>query len=205
MRTTPQEDPEVTAASLREWAHHVESVLRGLAHALNNRAAALSAVIELSSEPDDDPAATRGILVEEMSRVQDLVKVVRAIGVPRSGIEAIVPADLAPEIQSIMALHADLKDRAVKVDAASAPVVRVARWMFTRALVSLAASATAPAGERTVTLTLGQEGDWLVARAPGAKSGYAGELARAMGGEPLGDASGFRIPTLEAVRRREAR
>lgn len=203
--TTPQDDPQVTAESLREWGHHVESVLRGLAHALNNRAAALSAVIELSSEPDDDPAATRQILVEEMSRVQDLVKVVRAVGVPRPGSEAIAPGDLAPEIQSVLALHADLKDRTVRIDGSAAPAVRVPRWMLARALVSLAASAVPPAGERSVTLTIGEDGDWMVARVPGGRSGYANELAAAMGGEPLADASGFRIPTLEAIRRREAR
>ena len=202
--TTPQDDPKVTAESLREWGHHVECVLRGLAHALNNRAAALSAVIELSSEPDDDPAATRQILIEEMSRVQDLVKVVRAVGVPRPGAEAIAPMDLVPEIQGVLALHADLKDRAVRIDAAAAPAVRVPRWMLTRALVSLAASAVPPAGERSVTLAVGEDGEWMVARVPGGRSGYAGELAVAMGGGPL-DASGFRIPTLEALRRREAR
>jgi hypothetical protein len=125
--------------------------------------------------------------------------------VPRPGAEAIAPADLAPEIQSVLALHADLKDRAVRIDTSAAPAVRVPRWMFTRALVSLAASAAPPAGERSVTLTIGEHGDWMVARVPGGRSDYAGELAVAMGGGPLDDASGFRIPTLETLRRREAR
>ena len=205
MRETPQDGPEVTPGALREWTHHVESVLRGLAHALNNRAAALSAVIELSREPDDDPAATREILEGEMQRVGELVRVVRAIGVPRPDAEAIVPADVAGDVRSILELHADLRDFTVRVEANGAPAVRVPRWMLMRALVALAATATPPHGERVCTLTLTGDGDWLTAMLPGARSLYAPELARAMGGEPLGDGAGFRIPTLDAVRRREGR
>ena len=205
MTTPPQDGPELGPLAAREWTRHLESILRGLGHALNNRAAALSAVIELSREPDDDPAATREILQGEMARVQELVAVVRAIGTPRAGIEALVPADLARELQSVLELHADLRDRAVKIDASGAPPVRVYRWMLMRALVALAATAVPAADGRTIPLTLSADGDWLVARTTTAPSVCAAELARAMGGEPLDDGTGFRIPTLEALRRREAR
>jgi len=205
MRTTPQATPEVTPAALREWTHHVESVLRGLAHALNNRAAALSAVIELSRDPDDDPAATREILQGEMDRVAELVRVVRGIGVPRAEVEAFSPGDLADDLRSLLSLHADLRDLSVRVDAADAPPVRVERWMLLRALLALAATSTPPPGERTVSLTVSGEGDWVVARAHGPQSGYMGELARAMGGELLPDRAGFRVPTLESLRRLEGR
>lgn len=211
MMTTPQDDqnvtsPSFTAPALREWTHHVECIMRGLAHALNNRAAALSAVIELSREPDDDPAATREILEGEMARVQELVAVVRAIGAPRAGIEAVVPADLVGELRGVLELHAELRDRSVTIDAAAAPPVRTERWMLSRALLALAATTSPPPGERSVTLTIAADGDWLVARTRAEPASlYMKELARAMGGEPLPDGSGFRVPTLEAVRRREAR
>jgi hypothetical protein len=205
MRETPQDTPEVTPAALREWNHHVESVMRGLAHALNNRAAALSAVIELSNEPDDDPAATREILQGEMDRVTELVRVVRILAVPRGEPEAIVPADLVADLKSILHLHADLRDRVADFAASEAVPVRVHRWMLVRALVALAATTTARQGERTFMVTLATEGDWLTARANAPRSSYMRELARAMGGEPNPDGSGFRIPTLESLRRREAR
>ena len=205
MTTTPQDTPEVTPEALREWNHHVESVMRGLAHALNNRAAALSAVIELSAEPDDDPTATREILQGEMERVAELVRVVRVIGVPRGELEAIVPSDLVADLKSILHLHADLRDRTAEFATSTAAPVRVHRWMLMRALVALAATTTARPGERTFTVTLATEGDWLTARANAPRSSYMGELARAMGGAPNPDGSGFRIPTLESLRRREAR
>lgn len=180
--------------------------MRGLAHALNNRAAALSAVIELSREPDDDPDATRQILEGEMARLQELVAAVRAIGAPRAGVEAIMPADLAGELRNLLDLHAELRDRNVAIDVVAPPPVRVERWMLSRALLALAATTPPAPGERTVTLTLAAEGDWLVARTRAEPASlYMKELARAMGGEQLPDGSGFRVPTLEAVRQREAR
>jgi hypothetical protein len=199
-----------TAPALLEWNHHVESVLRGLAHALNNRAAALSAVLELSREPvDDDPEATREILAGEMKRVSELVAVVRAMGAPRPETEALAPADLVKDLEGALSLHADLRDGSVRVSAESAPPVRVARWMLLRALISTAARARPTAGQRTVALQIVAQDDWMVARADGDRAAggslYAAELARAMGGEPLPDGSGFRIPTLELLRRRGER
>jgi hypothetical protein len=205
MTTTPQDTPHVTPAGLQEWQHHLEAVMRGLAHALNNRAAALSAVVELSREPDDDPAATREILQGEMDRVAELVRVVRAIGMPRSEVEALDPADLVTDLQSILHLHSDMRDRAVQIDASGAPPVRAARWMLTRALVAVAATTAPPPGERSIAVKIAADGEWLTARTNAPRSIYMAELAAAMGGGPLADGSGFRIPTLEAVRRREAR
>lgn len=203
MNTTSQGPPDVTPEALREWTRHVESVLRGIAHALNNRAAALSAVVELSREPDDDPDATRGILEGEMARVSELVRIVRALGVPRGDAEALSPGDVVADVSGILDLHAELRERAVTIDAAGAGPVRVHRWMLVRALVALAASSPPAPGEKKIRLVLATEGDWVVARVTEARSAYAAELARAMGGEALPD--GFRVPTLEALRRRESR
>ena len=214
MKENPQDAPApaLSAAALAEWTHHVESILRGLAHALNNRASALSAVIELSKDPDDDPAGTQAILASELDRMLDLAKVVRSLSAPgKRAAEAIAPGDVTPEVLAAIGLHSDHRDRAVAIDATSAPVIRAPRWMFVRALIAIAATLPAtPPGERTSRLTLTEEEDWLAVRAtPGAgdavPSSYAAELARAMDGGPLTDGYGFRIPTLAAIRRREGR
>jgi hypothetical protein len=207
MDPQPQDMQEFSAPALREWSRHVEAVLRGLAHSMNNRAAAISAVLELSREPDDDPAATRQILEDEMVRIQELVRSVRAVGAPRHDVEALSPADLVPDAMGVIELHGELRDRTVRFQADGAPPVRVPRWMLLRAMIAVAATTPPAPGERTVTLRLESDGDWLVVRSAAAKAAtvYAGELARAMGGEPLPDGSGVRIPILESLRRREAR
>jgi hypothetical protein len=216
--TRESEFPELSAAALREWNQHVESVMRGVAHSLNNRAAALSAVIELARDPqEDDAAATASILGTELQRVQDLAEIVRFVGSPRGGIEAFSPKDAAVEALAVLQLHAEQRDYPVAIDAASAPPTRVPRWMFVRSLIALAASATSRSRAAT-RITVVEDGDWLIARVEPAKarcaeiSPYAAELSRAMGGQPLsedrseqGGQCGFRVPTLAALRRREAR
>lgn len=212
MSTAPQASPpELSAPALREWTYHVECILRGLAHALNNRAAALSALYEFSREPDlESPADTREILDSEMRRVQELVKAVRAIGSPGDGIESIVPAELLDDVRLALDLHADLRERSVSFEATGAPPVRARRWMLLRALIALAAKTVAPPQERRITIALAEEGEWLAVRITGGArsapdAAYAWEMARAMGGEPLAEGRGFRIPTLAALRQREGR
>jgi hypothetical protein len=211
--TTDSDGQSVTsfsASALLEWTQHVEHVLRGVVHALNNRAAALSAAIELSSEPDDDPAVVHTILGTEMERVRELTEVIRAIGVPRDDAEAFVPRDVVPEVLGVLQLHAEQRERTITIDAERAVPIRAPRWMFVRALIAMSASAPPQdSGPKTVRVTLAEDGEWMIGRVEDAPvdslSLYAAELSRAMGGEPLETASGFRIPTLAALRRREGR
>ena len=214
MKENPQDAPapSLSATALAEWTHHVESIMRGLAHALNNRASALSAVIELSKDPDDDPAGTQKILASELDRMLDLAKVVRSLSAPgKRAAEAIAPGDVTREVLAAIALHSDHRERTVTIDTTSAPAIRAPRWMFVRALIAtIAALPAAASGERTSRLTLTEEDDWLAVRASPDASGavpssYTAELARAMDGGPLTDSYGFRIPTLAAIRRREGR
>jgi hypothetical protein len=202
--------PELSAEALREWNGHVENVLRGIAHALNNRAAALSAVIELTRDPED-AGVIGSILSAELDRVGDLVAVVRSIASHKSGADAFVPADAANEALAVLRHHAENRERRVAIDASSAAPVRVVRWMFVRALIAL--GATASASDGGVKISIVEEGPWLVTRLDTANvpdaalSPYVKELARAMAGEPLptADCYGFRIPTLAALRRSEGR
>jgi hypothetical protein len=193
--------PGLSALAQQEWNGHVEAVLRGVAHALNNRSAALSALIQLSD--DGEPAPTlRAILAGELDRVTGLAAAIRSIGTPRSGEEAFAPGDAANEAMTVLQLHADMRDVPAQFDIRDAAPVRVHRWMFVRSLIVLAANA----GRSGARVELGAAGDDLVARVNGATpppSVYVSEVARAMGGEPLDEGRGFRLPTLATIRRRE--
>jgi len=187
--TSDADLPRFSAAALQEWGGNVESVIRGIAHALNNRAAALSAVIELSRDPTgDDAEAVSSILSSELVRVSELAQVVRTIGTPRHGVEAFAPRDAATESLAVLQLQIEHRDRMVTIEAAAAPPVRAA-----------------------ARILIVEDSDWIVTRveeirAPTAEvSPYAAELARAMGGETLGTSCGFRLPSLTTLRRREAR
>jgi hypothetical protein len=202
--------PELSAMALREWGQHAESITRGLAHALNNRAAALSAIIELSREPDEDPAFLRSLLSTEFQRQRELAELVTLLGPPKGELEALSPRDVVADVVAALGLHAEQRERTIAIDAEGAPPVRAAPWMLRRALIVLcAASPTSDPGQRTLRVTMREEGDWMTVRAvaptggAGRESSYVAEMARAMGGEPL--EAGFRLPTLAAIRRREGR
>lgn len=196
-----QHHPELSAAAQLEWNGHVEAVLRGVAHALNNRAAALSALIQLSDDGEAAPTL-RTILATELDRVTGLAAAIRSIGTPRAGEEAFAPGDAANEAREVLQLHADMRDVPSQFDIRDAAPVRVHRWMFVRSLIVLAVNA----GHSGARIELGSAGDDLVARVKGASpppSVYVREVARAMGGEALDEGRGFRLPTLATVRRRE--
>jgi hypothetical protein len=199
-----------SAEACAEWTAHVEHVLRGIAHALNNRAAAVSAVLELSQEPAEEASVVRSILATELERLRDLAGVVRLVGAPREGAEAFAPRDASAQALAVLAMHAAERDSRIVIDAATAPPIRVPRWMFVRALVALAVGVPfSRDGARSVTLTAVEDGEWLVVQSSDgdcAPSPLLAELARAMGGEPLTSGRrGFRVPTLAAIRQREGR
>jgi hypothetical protein len=127
-------------------------------------------------------------------------------------VEAFIPADAAREAQLVLTFHEEQRDQGATFDADAAPPTRLPRWLFVRALVVLGADASAHGakGAPRPKVTLSGDDNWVVARvagaAPGAELSPCGTaLALALGGEPLQDALGFRVPTLAAIRRREAR
>jgi hypothetical protein len=201
--------PDLSAEALREWQQLTEQLLRGIAHSLNNRAAAISAVLELSRDPAEDGSATTAILETEFERVQQMVTVLRAIGTPLPRVDAFDPGDAAREARIVLGFHAEQRYRAVAFEGEGAPPTRVPRWLFVRALIALGADASRDAGEETPTTVIVEgDADWIVARVADRAVGavlscYGTELAAAMGGEPLRGALGFRVPSLAAIRRRE--
>lgn len=198
----------MSAAAAAEWVRHVESVLRGVAHGLNNRAAALAALAELTSEPPEPPAVLQEILGTEQQRVRALVQAVRTIGAPQSDAEALLPADVVADVAVVLEHHPDLRDGVVQIDASHGSPIRAPRWAFARVLLALAAGLADGTRARPRRLLITTEGDWLIVAAEGSTPEpptLATELARQMGGEPLENRYGIRLPTLAAVRRREDR
>jgi len=201
----------LSAAAWSEWNHVVEQVMHGVAHALNNRAAALSAVIDLSKD-GDELEGTGGILAQELQRVRDLSFVIRSMGPPRAGVEAFAPRDAATDALAVIAMHAGQRERVAKIDANTGAAVRAPKWMFVRALVALVVSVpVSGVATHGVRVVVAEDGDWVVTRVDGfraqlgAQSRYTEEMAQAMGGDPLDGALGFRLPSLTALRRREGR
>ena len=200
--------PALTAVAAAEWAGLVESVLRGIAHGLNNRAAALAALMELTSEPAEQPTVLREILESEQRRVRDLVQAVRTIGAPSGDAEALMPQDVVADARAVLEQHPDLRDGAVQIDVAQVSPVRASRQTFARLLLALAAGLTGGTRTKPRRLAVTTEGDWLIVAADasdGPASTLAAELARHVGGEPLDDRYGIRMPTLAALRQREGR
>jgi hypothetical protein len=200
--------PALSAAAAAEWGALVESVLRGVAHGLNNRGAALAALIELTSEPAEQPAVLREILETEQRRVRDLVQAVRTIGAPSGDAEALMPEDVVADARAVIDQHPDLRDGALQIDVAQASPVRASRQTFARLLLALAAGLIGGTRTRPRRLSVATAGDWLIVAADAsgvAMSTLAAELARQVGGELLADRYGIRMPTLAALRRREGR
>jgi hypothetical protein len=210
MNTPLSTDPTTTLsmAAHLEWEGHAESVLRGVAHALNNRAASMSALMALCMEPDYTPTSTRDLLATEVDRLHGIVGVVRTIGAPRGDTEAFEPADAAGSAKSVLGLHAAMRDRSVTIGGNPGPV-RAHRSMFVRALVVTVARVAAADRRAAITLDLSEQEGWVYAVAEGAtpdgRSAFLDEIAIAMGGKPLPDAAGFRLPTLATLRQREGR
>ena len=199
----PPDEHALSAAAEREWNAHVEAVLRGVVHTLNNRAAAISALIQLAD--DGEPAGTlRGILATELERVTGLAAAIRTIGTPRGGEEAFAPGDAAAEAMDVLKHHAEQRELSTMIESRGAPPIRVQRALFVRALIVLAANGgRANAGAR---VTMESSGSDLAVRIEGAApaaSPFVHEIASAMGGEALDDGRGFRVPTLASVRQRE--
>lgn len=208
MRENEIDPGNLSPEAIAEWNLHVESVLRGMAHALNNRAAALSALIELTNEPAEKPPVIQSILGTELERVSEIVRVLRSIGAPRGAVEAFTPGDAAAEALLVLRLYAEHRDAPLTVETAEAQPVRVARWMFVRALVALGAGLVRTNGAAGRRILIAAKGDWL--EVDGNDSARRAsllltELAGAMGGDVLPDRYGFRVPTLAALRRREGR
>lgn len=184
----------------------MESILRGVGHALNNRAAALGALMELADDGMD--AGMRDLAEGEVRRVSQLARALLILG-DAGEAQAFAPADAGREALALLEVHRDVRTGVPALEAERAAPVRVRRDTFLRALVALVAGATSVAAPRQ-TLSIAAEEPWVAVeispRPDHSLSPLVAELARAMDGEPLAAPRyGFRVPSLEAIRRREGR
>jgi hypothetical protein len=213
------------------WERETDAVLRGLAHALSNRVAALVLSAGELTDPDTDVAAEAASrVVREGERLREIDRVLKLLPRDRRAREEAL--ELREVVDAAVALHrqrADLRDREVRVtvDAGVLPV-RVERAALMRALVLLLAVATRPAegddvlvrvagdAERAwVEITTEDDGAQRAATDDSAEADRAeraarvdaaAALLRAMQGEVEQDARGaWRavLPSLPELRRRE--
>lgn len=209
-----------TPAGGAAWPTAADGVLRGLAHELSNRTGTIGAVAEALAAERPDGSLARA-LGAEAARLEELLRLLRLL--PADGdrvAEPARPADVLADALALFALHPRGRDTAAVVAPAleDAPPVRAHVASLTRALLLLLVAAAGPA-RRPVRLGATADDAWLALRvdAEGA-AGSDDELARAAGearalvapdgGEVVvpaaGGAAELRLPTLAAVRRREA-
>ena len=209
------------------WLTLSDALLRGVGHAMNNRAAALSAVVQvLAATGPEGPLESA--LRSETGRLQRVVELLRLL--PRrweSEPEPVLIGELVPSAIELLALHSDLPETryAWEAEGGLSPVL-IEPSLLIHVLCLLgtaAANEAARTGARAVTfrgsgsedavrvdILLGESDERLAdPAAPGAGEdpmAAAALLARA-GGELTMENEGelrlsFILPTLGAARRR---
>jgi hypothetical protein len=162
-----------------------DGILRGVAHALSNRVAALSGVAGLVDFGDLPPDRLSRALGSEVSQLGQLVELLRLLPSdtrPRG--EAIELKTLLPAVVALHALHADLRDVpcTIQHDRDAHPV-HVSRSTFVHAVLVLidAAKRDVLRDRGGVSLTYGGDSAWvtvavesLAGAAPPAPGGSAG-------------------------------
>jgi hypothetical protein len=107
MTEGPGERPD--AAAEGAWLVVSDALLRGVGHAMNNRAAALSAVVQVLATDAQGPL--EGALRSETERLQRVVELLRLL--PRrwdSEPEPVLVEDLMPNAIELLSLHSDLPE-----------------------------------------------------------------------------------------------
>ena len=196
------------------WVEEIDALIRGIAHAMSNRTAALSLAAESVDDPDAElRSESRERLISEVARlgeVTDLLKLLPMEGLGRP--EAFQVREVVAEAVALHRHHLGL--RAVPLDIVhgeSVPPVRIERRVLLRALVLLLSAARRAAQGRDEPVTLSIEGDadqvsiHTTTSVPSVGRELA-ELAGRMGGSVSGGPTGLRmqIPSLAALRAREA-
>jgi hypothetical protein len=144
------------------WSSVADGLLRGLAHALSNRVAALQAVTQLLDVSTTISGELRAALAGEAGRLNALVELLRVL--PLGPASAIRLPELLPEVLALHAMHPDLPDPAssLAVDADPLPVHGDAAAL-TRALLLLL-WVLSPTGVEAEAVSVRIDGDeeWAV-------------------------------------------
>ncbi|HTK50047.1 MAG TPA: hypothetical protein VL328_18835 [Gemmatimonadaceae bacterium] len=194
-----------------DWSTISNELLHGLVHALNNRMAALGALVELA-RLGDEPGDTLEGLSDELTMLGQVNALFALLPERRSEPEALELSAALDDALRLHAHHPRLRHVGCEalVDDALSPV-RAPRWALVRALVLLVHAAKR-AGESlqdrgVATIQLRADGPEVVVRveAPGTPAAELLALAERCGAraEREGDALTLRLPTLAELRRRE--
>jgi hypothetical protein len=213
-------DPVVDA----EWLALSDALVRGVGHAMNNRIAALSAVVQVLTTSGQGGPLVDALAVEaqRLLRTADLMRLL-----PRRWDAEAEPVLLPEVIRSAMELlplHADLPDLTYvwQSDAELPPVLSEPSLLAHTACMMMACAAEEAArsgatrilirgtsGPETVSLSVGPESGWAE-YPPAVSDGESGEwalerLARRAGGELRVEKEGLvlEMPTLSEARRRQ--
>ncbi len=201
------------------WARLSDSLIGGIAHALSNRIATLSALSELM-RMEDAPSENAEMLRKEVGRLELLVQHLRLLGD-----ESAAPAEALqlPEVTSaairLHQYHRDFRDVTVVVggDTTVQPV-HVARSRLVRVLLMLLAASAVAAGRENAVHANFSADDALVRvkLGPDGKAKWSADPSDALleGARAwLGDGEGsisrdgatimLELPSLAAVRKRE--
>lgn len=200
-----------------DWIDLTDALLRGTAHALSNRAGALSALRDLGTLDEDG----RELFTGEIARLTRLIHLLRLVPAEPGALpEALDVAAIASDAVAVLALHPDSRELLwdARVDGVPQPV-RAERWVLLRCVLLMCAGALAGCiarGARRLRITTsGDEETTVVSLADGDEqpttwkepSPYARELATRLGGALSwrGAALELRMPTLAVARAHEAR
>lgn len=200
------------------WATLLEALLRGIIHALSNRAAGVLALAEIP--PAEHDAESLGMLPHEGRRMQELLRLVKLLPAEPAAVPAALVADeVMADALAIMMLHPSGRELTWHVaESRAAQPVRVERWVLLRALLLLMDAArerAAAGGIRAVELRLSDSADSAAAvvalsvadadrsRLPAEAIGdpYLASLVQRLGGTLFaGHELVLTIPTLAARR-----
>jgi signal transduction histidine kinase len=156
------------AAGIARWLTVHDDLLRGLAHAVSNRLATISALagmLEGVSAPD--PRFVHG-LQGDAEQLEGLLQTLRML--PRreeSSVEPMLVSDAADAARRLVEHHTALRDVTIRVEALNdvMPVLADATALTHAMAVSLLAATRGLGTARTITLTLATAGDEVQIRA----------------------------------------
>ena len=190
------------------WLPELEAILRGLAHGISNRVAALSALVELG---DAETAEGRAAIDRELRQLQAVNVLVKQLAAEPRPAEAMMLEEVCREAAALHSLRLDLRDVPCTVDGEGDVAVRSDRVRLVRLLLTLLARSArrAPAGMRIHVTGDAREARVRITSAGGmspvadgvALASVAAELGARV--EEESDGAGLVLPSLQELRRRE--
>jgi len=206
----PEMAVSISAPGAADWQQLSDELLAGLAHALNNRVAALSVCAELANLGDEQMLRD-GVLLTEVSRLSRVGALVGLLPARGHAPEAL---QIAPVLEDAIALHSHhprMRAIACPVEVPDAvQPVRAPRWALLRLLLFVVHAAKVGAEDArrgTVTLRLSSDEESVRVRVVAGEcaSVYAAEMALLCGGTIVheGEELVVSLPSLSELRRRE--